>query len=609
MKHAILKRTHLTNIHLKFLVCLLLISAILFIFWQIQYQSFINFDDGPYVTQNRNVQSGLSRESILWAFTATDAGFWHPLTWLSLIFDYELYLLNPAGYHWTNVLFHIANTLLLFLVLHRMTGALWRSGFVAALFAVHPLHVESVAWVAERKDVLSSFFWMLTMYAYVYYVEHPGWKRYALVVVSFSLGLMAKPMLVTLPFVLLLLDYWPLKRAQSPSYLVREKALLIIITVFASVVTYIAEQQAGALSPTEVFPLDIRIQNAVISYAGYIKKMIWPGGLAIFYPYPVDTWPVWQVILSGLFLLAATIFVLRWIRAYPYLAVGWFWYLGTLVPVIGFIQVGAHAMADRYTYVPLIGIFIAITWGFTDLLSRWKYRNVLFAISSAIVLPALIICAWFQVQHWKNSVTIFTHAIQETERNYIAHNNIGLALMDEGLLDESIQHFRIALLIKPQFGVFYNNLGAALLRHGKVDEAISSFVKASEINHNDWGAHFNLGIVLEKKGNLDEAIIHLKKSVEGKPNNVKFRQALADAFMRKGEIDNAIVNYDNALRLEPGNAELHNNVGVALAHRGRLNEAVGHFNKALGLAPGYTEAYNNLHTTLKYVSKPEGPVQ
>jgi len=525
------------------------------------------------------------------------------------MFDYELYRLNPAGYHWTNVLLHIANTLLLFLVLNRMTGALWRSGFVAALFAVHPLHVESVAWVAERKDVLSTFFWMLTMYAYVFYVEHPGWKRYMLVFVSFFLGLTAKPMLVTLPFVLLLLDYWPLKRRQSPLRLVMEKAPFIVVTIFACVATFITEQKSGALTPAEIYLLNERIQNALVSYVMYIKQMIWPSNLAILYPYPVNMWPIGQVVVSGLILTMITIIVIRWIRIYPYLAVGWFWYLGTLVPVIGFIQVGIHAMADRYTYVPLIGIFVALTWGLSDLFGRWKYRNAFFMVASASLLIALMMCTCLQVLHWKNSVTLFSHTIQVTERNYIAHNNLGLALMDEGLLDESIQHFQISLSIKPQIGIFYNNLGVALSRNGKYDDAISNFLKAIEIIHNDWGAHYNLGIILIKKGNLDEAILNLQKAVAGKPNDVKFRRALADAFMRKGRIDNAIVHYDASLLLEPGNAELHNNLGVALTHRSRLNEAIVHFNEALRLAPNYSEAYNNLQTTLQYIGKAEGSVQ
>ncbi|MEN6320299.1 MAG: tetratricopeptide repeat protein [Syntrophaceae bacterium] len=609
MNFAVRKCNNITNAHLKFLLCLLLIAAILSVFWQVQYHSFINYDDNVYVTQNRSVQSGLSRESVLWAFTATDAGFWHPLTWLSLMFDYELYRLNSAGYHWTNVLFHIANTLLLFLVLNRMTGALWRSGFVAALFAVHPLHVESVAWVAERKDVLSTFFWMLTMYAYVFYVERQSVWRYVLVFISFLLGLMAKPMLVTLPFVFLLLDYWPLKRLQSPARLVLEKAPFIVLTIFISVTTFITEQKVGALSPAEIYPLDVRIQNVLISYVAYIKKMIWPSNFAILYPYPANLWPIEQVVVSGLVLAMISIIVIRWICMYPYLAVGWFWYLGTLVPVIGFIQVGIPAMADRYTYVPLIGLFISITWGFPELLSRWKYRKAFFTVTSAFILIALMICAWFQVRHWKNSVTILSHTIQVTERNYIAHNNLGLAFLDEKRIDDAIQHFQIALRIKPQIGIFYTNLGVALSRCGKVDEAISNFLKALEINSNDWGTHFNLGIVLIKKGNLAEGIVNLQKAVAGKPDNIQYRRALADAFMQKEELDNAIVHYDALLQVEPGNAELHNNLGVALAKRGRFDESVKHFNMALMLEPDYTEAYGNLQTTLKYINKSKGSVQ
>jgi len=609
MNFALRNDNNKTNAHLKFLLCLLLIAAILSVFWQVQYHSFINYDDNVYVTQNRNVQSGLSQESVLWAFTATDAGFWHPLTWLSLMFDYKLYRLNPAGYHWTNVIFHIANTLLLFLALNRMTGAIWQSGFVAALFAVHPLHVESVAWIAQRKDVISTFFWMLTMYAYAIYVERTGVWRYILVFISYLLGLMAKPMLVTLPFVLLLLDYWPLKRLQSTAHLVLEKAPFIVVTIFICVVTYITEQMSGALSPAEIYPLDVRIQNAMISYVAYIEKMIWPSNLAILYPYPANLWPIAQVVVSGLVLALISIIVIRLISTYPYLAVGWFWYLGTLVPVIGFVQVGIPALADRYTYVPLIGLFIATTWAFPDLLRRWKYRKAFFTVTSAFILIALMTCTWFQVRYWKNSVTLLSQTIQVTERNYIAHNNLGLALLDEGLFDDAIRHFRIALRIKPRIGIFHTNLGVALSRCGKVDEAISNFLTALEINNNDWGTHFNLGIVLIKKGNVDEGIINLEKAVAGKPDNIQYRRALADAFMQKGVIDNAIVHYDALLQAEPENAELHNNLGVALAKRERFDEAVGHFNTALKLMPEYTEAYGNLKKTLQYMNKLKVSVQ
>jgi hypothetical protein len=546
--------TNLENVHKyrKLLICVCLASAITIVYWQLQYHSFINYDDDVYVTQNRYVQSGLCRESILWAFTATDAGFWHPLTWLSLMFDYELFRLNPAGYHWTNVLFHIGNTLLLFLVLNRMTGAIWRSGFAAALFAVHPLHVESVAWIAERKDVLSTLFWMLTMYAYAIYVERPSVEKYVLAFISFSVGLMAKPMLVTLPFVLLLLDYWPLKRLQSPLHLVLEKVPFFIVTILACVATFITEQESGALSPAEIYPLDVRMQNAIISYVAYIKKTIWPSNLAILYPYPVTLWPIEQVVVSGLVLVIISIIVVRWIYTYPYLAIGWFWYLGTLVPVIGFVQVGIPAMADRYTYVPLVGLFITITWGFPDLMRRWKHQKTLFSVTSVFVLVALMTCSWFQVLHWKNSISLFEHELKVTEGNFIAHNNLGIALKEQGRLDEAISHFHSSIQMKPT-----------------------------------WQGYVNLGLTLTLQGRDDEAISVYEMVLRKEPNNADVHYILGNALVRRGKVDEAIAHFHRALQYRPDYSNAHYNLALALKKKGMNDKAAFHFREAAHLKPAY----------------------
>lgn len=365
------------------MVCLILILAIFTVFWQVRSHDFVNYDDDKYVTENRDVKAGLTTQSIIWAFTTTHASNWHPLTWLSHMLDISLFGLNPGWHHLTNLLFHIANTLLLFLILRGMTEEFWKSAFVAALFALHPLHVESVAWIAERKDVLSTFFWMLTILAYAYYVKHPVLRRYLFVLFSFLLGLMSKPMLVTLPFVLLLLDYWPLGRFQMeesgitrnpkkhkskhPEYqksialrLVREKTPFFVLAGFSSIITFIAQQHGGTVRSLEFLPVKTRVANALISYVAYIGKMIWPFNLAVLYPHPGTTLPMWQTILAGLFLLFISYLVIRKVKKLPYLSIGWFWYVGTLVPVIGLVQVGAQSMADRYTYIPLIGLFIRL---------------------------------------------------------------------------------------------------------------------------------------------------------------------------------------------------------------------------------------------------------
>ncbi len=380
----------------EILICLFLVLATLTVYWQVGNYEFVNFDDDKYIIENFHVQKGLTRDSVIWAFTATHVSNWHPLTWLSHMLDFQLYGLNPSGHHLTNVFFHLVNTLLLFLVLKLMTGALWRSGLVAALFAVHPLHVESVVWVAERKDVLSTLFWMLTLWAYLGYTKRPGVKRYLVILLAFALGLMAKPMLVTLPFVLLLLDYWPLKRielgqsaiglpaASQPSTiankpgaqafrLLLEKTPMFVLAAVSSVVTFIVQKSGGAVGALETYPFKIRMANALLSYVIYLKKMIWPQNLAVFYPHPGQSLPMWQAAGAGLLLVVVSIAVIRAGRRYPYLPVGWLWYVGTLVPVIGLVQVGDQAMADRYTYVSLIGLFIVVAWGVPDVARSWRY--------------------------------------------------------------------------------------------------------------------------------------------------------------------------------------------------------------------------------------------
>ena len=443
---------HAPDKHRGTIIYPLLIAVTLAAFWQVRDHEFVHYDDDKYVMENPHVPTGLTRESIKWAFTATHASNWHPLTWLSHMLDCQLYGLNPRGHHVSSLLFHAANTVLLFLVLRRMTGALWKSAFVAALFAIHPLHVESVAWVAERKDVLSTLFWMLTMLAYLRYVEKPTIQRYLPVLMLFALGLMAKPMLVTLPFVLLLMDYWPLGRLDNglsvtrdrlKRYwgLVREKLPLFALTAISCVVTFLVQRHGGAMPDLEWLPLDVRIANALVSYAKYIGKMLLPRHLAVLYPYPSGTLPLWQLAGAVFLLMYVSVMVFRSRQRYPYLAVGWAWYVGTLVPTIGIVQVGKQALADRYTYVPLIGLFIIIAWGVPDLVARWcvvsswRRRRILLAVSATASILALMTCTWFQVGRWRDRISLYTHALRVTSNNATIHNNLGNALLAEGKID------------------------------------------------------------------------------------------------------------------------------------------------------------------------------
>jgi len=463
------------------------------IYSQVQDHEFINLDDDKYVTESSLVQAGLTNENIIRVFTTTHYGGWFPITSISYMLDYQLYGLNPKGYLLTNLFFHIANSLLLFLVLFRMTGAIWQSAFVAAMFAFHPLNVESVAWAAERKNVLSTLFWLLTMWAYIHYAEKPTVKRHGLVFLFFTLGLMSKPMLVTLPFVLLLLDYWPLGRlkleqggsnsdasAKSTYHvkseflkLMLEKVPLFALATGSSIITFISQQSGGKAINANNLSLPTRLTNAMVSYLEYLQKMIWPEKLAVFYPHPGNTLAVWKGILCGMALVGITIISIRLIRKAPYFAVGWFWYLGTLVPVIGIVQVGSQAMADRFTYIPLIGIFIIVAWGLPELISKWPYKEKVLSISVGLIIFTLLITTWRQVSHWKNSITVFKHAIRVTDKKYpgfsVAHNNLGNALVRAGMTEEAIDYYKEAIRIRPGFTAAQKNLETALLRSEELE--------------------------------------------------------------------------------------------------------------------------------------------
>ncbi|MGD1152248.1 MAG: tetratricopeptide repeat protein [Syntrophales bacterium] len=600
----------LNDKHLTLFICLFLTVITLSVFLQVKDYDFVYFDDNEYITENRHVQTGLTSGNITWAFTTFHAGNWHPLTWISHMLDCQLFGLKPGLHHLVNLFFHMANTLLLFFILHRMTKGLWQSAFVAAVFAIHPLHVESVAWVTERKDVLSTFFWMLTMGAYVFYVERRELKRYLLALFFFALGLMAKSMLVTLPFVLLLLDYWPLRRLtigkssvnehtqseislkrhrkkkerrrsaikaehiNKPEKQTRQQPLMVqiilekvpffVLSLASSIVTYMAQQKGGAVGSLQSFPLTTRITNALVSYCGYIGKMIWPADLAVLYPHP-GMLPTWEVIGSVFFLGITTFLIIRNVKRLPYLATGWLWYLGTLVPVIGLVQVGVQAMADRYTYVPLIGVSIMVSWGVPEFLKKWRHRNAALATVAVITLSIFSFVTWKQVGYWQNSTTLFKHTLEKTTNNPIMLNNMGNVLEGEGRLDEAISHYTEALRIDPNLSDSYNNMGLALTKRGSADEAIPNFLKAIRINPNHAAAHYNLGTVLASRGKLDEAIYHFRESIRIKPDHAKAYNNLGNALLYQGRFDEAIESYREALRINPDYVMAHENLKNALA--------------------------------------------
>lgn len=531
------------------LVAVLLGVLTLLGFSQVFQCDFVKYDDDRYVTNNEFVKAGLTSESVRWAFTATHEATWQPLIWLSYMLDIRLFGLNARGFHATNLILHIANVLLLFFVLQRMTRSLWKSAFVAALFAVHPLHVESVAWVAERKDVLSTLFWMLAMLAYLLYVERPSLGRYLPVVLIFALGLMAKPALVTLPFVLLLLDYWPLGRTQTESgrrtssaqvfrRLVWEKTPLFALSVASSAITSVAQVRGASVAPLEVIPAGARVGNALVSYVGYLIKMLWPTKLAPFYPYPVTGLPAWQVAGSVVILLCLTIALMSAGRSRPYLAVGWLWYLGTLAPMIGIVQTGMHAMADRFTYVPLIGVFIMIAWGFPELLCRrvsvCPRLRLSLRLAAGLVIAGLAVLTWRQAGYWRDTISLFRHTTLVTKDNYIAHSNLGAALMDSGDVDGAIRELQESVNIAP-LPMSYYNLGRALGLAGRFEESAAAYSESVQLEPGNPEARYNLAIALYKAGSYGQAWDEIRECRRlGREPHPGFVQALSQKMPDPG---------------------------------------------------------------------------
>lgn len=609
----------------RLLIPPLLVLATAVVYWDVAGFEFVNFDDDREVIDNPFVRDGLSGESIAWAFTRghTLDGNWIPLTWLSLTLDAELFGLQAGGYHVTNVAFHALNAVMLYLLLQSMTACPWRSGFVAALFALHPLHVESVAWVAERKDVLSTFFGLLAVAGYVRYARQPGRDQsgriwYLLALPAFVASLMSKQMLVTLPFLLLLLDYWPLRRVaragevnppdpddsppaflpQPVSRLLLEKVPFLVITVGFSAVAFWSQQRAGAVSTLAERPLADRLATAVFAYAAYLRKMVWPNDLAIFYPYPAGGFPWNQIVIAGCVLLAISAVAIWQARRRPYLLVGWLWYLGTLVPVIGIVPIGLQSMADRYTYLPLIGVFIAVTWLAASLSESTAWQRGVLPVVSTILLVVCVMSSRAQVRHWQDGVTVFTRAVSVTEANAVAQNFLGAALLLKDEPQQALESLEEAIRVQPNFTLAHHNRARALQRLGRQNEAIAALETAVALEPASYQGRTLLADAYRDAGRTDLAVEQYRRVLADAPNHVPALTNLANLLRSRGELQEAVSHYQTALQADSESVVTHSSLGTALFQLGRPDDAIFHLREALRLDPEHVPSLVNLGIAL-----------
>jgi protein O-mannosyl-transferase len=629
------------NRWLSFAVCLFLALAVWAVFGQTLRYEFVNYDDDIYIYENPTITGGLNLHKIGWVFTH-DNGLdeWFPLTDISHMLDWQIYGPDAGGHHLTNVLLHAATAILLFLVLRKMTGTLWRSAFVAAVFAIHPLRVESVAWVTERKDVLSGLFFMLTLWMWARYAQKrsrvegresnagsASWALdprrwtldYYLALVFFILGLLSKTMLVTLPFVLLLLDYWPLNRLSSsvpriprprlPAWpgLVLEKVPFLLVSAVACVPTVLVQKNVGSVVQGLTFPW--RVGNALMAYVDYLGHMIYPVGLALIYPHPGKHLSVWRVGLSVLVLFIISVGILAGRRKHPYLLVGWLWYLGMLVPVIDFMQAGEQARADRYTYLPQIGLYILVAWGAVECCDSWRYRRAILGSAAGVILAGLLAGSYVQTAYWQNSVSIWTHTLAYTSQSPVAHCNLGIALAAKGKLEEAVQHFNQALQLNPDDAKALNNLGKVLTTQGKFNEAMQHFERVLQLNPNDAKALNNSGVTLAFQGKPNEAMQYYERALQLKPDYAEAHYNWGNALTAQGKLDEAVQHYQRALQINPDFPEVHCNLGLVLTRQGKLDEAVQHYQRALQLKPDYAVARNNLGSVLAAQEKLDGAAQ
>lgn len=585
------------------IVCLLLAVVTLALYNPVNRHPFANYDDDRYVVNNPHVRQGLTADSFTWALTATEQANWHPLTWMSHALDCSLFRLNPAGHHFTSILLHVVNVILLFLLLMWATGRLGPSLFVAALFALHPINVESVAWVAERKNVLCSMFFFVTLWAYGWYARKPDWKRYLAVAALFAAGLASKPMVITLPFVLLLLDYWPLARVREAngevsqtlpvfprSRLALEKLPLLALSAASAVITMQAQQAGGAVRTTAEVSFGARIATAIWAYAMYLWKMVWPARLAPLYPHPGDSLAAWQVLVAAAVLMAISVAVWR-LRARRYLLAGWLWFLGTLVPVIGLVQVGEAAMADRYAYIPLIGIFVMIAFGAADWAEQKKF-GWRAALPAAAILVALALATHRQIGYWQSNYDLWSHTLAVTENNFVAENNLGGALILDRKEEEAHAHFEAAARINPRDPMSRSNLGIYFQKHGQMDEAVAQYEAAIELT-SDPGllaqAYANLGSAERAMGEDEQAHKSLEQSLRFNPNQFNAWLGMGLLAQKQGKLDEAVSDLSRSVELQPS-AQGYLELGRTLAQAGHVPEALNAYEQALKISPDLVEA-------------------
>ena len=625
--------TEISRRQQSLLICSCLALATAAVYWPVHHFEFTNYDDTLYVAENPRLREGLTLRGLGWAFV-TPLDLWMPVTWSVRLLEYQLFGLDAGAHHLVNALFHVVNTLLLFIVFRRMTGAPWRSALVAALFALHPLHVEAVAWVTGLKDVLSTCLGLLTIWAYARYAEQFTLRGprvqvfYGLTLLLFALALMAKPMMVTLPLVLLLLDYWPLGRTRwakpatigsgpatgksvkvTPGQLLKEKLSFFALAAGACAATLWAQRVEGPLVSLEKLPLGLRIANALLSYGGYLGKTFWPTGLAAFYPLDTNL-SLAAATIAGAVLLGVTAAVIGRARRAPWLAVGWFWYLGMLAPVIGLVQVGVvPAMADRYSYVPLVGLFVMLCWSVPGSALEGRISRVTVCSAAVVALAVCAMLTGIQVGYWKNTETLFRHTLRVTRNNWLAHNNLGIALGRAGKIDEAIEHCEQALRIKPDFAEAHYNLGVALAQTGRMDEAIAHYEQALRFKPDFAEAHYSLANALLAMGDLEDAIAHYKQALRIKPDFAETHYNLGIALQQEGRVQEAMEHYEEALRINPAIAEAHNNLGIALKSLGKAREAIGHYEAALRTRPDYAEAHYNLGDALEQAGRVQDAIR
>jgi protein O-mannosyl-transferase len=576
------------------LIIIFLIIASCIAFGRIAGNDFTNFDDNAYITENNHIQSGINPESIKWAFTSLDVFYWHPMTWLSHMLDWSLFGANAGGHHLISLLLHIGAVIFLFLFLNKTTNNIWPSAFAAAFFALHPLRVESVAWAAERKDVLSMFFGMACLYAYAFYAENSKLSRYLLSLTLFTLALMSKPMMVTLPFVLMLLDYWPLERWQramdeparnkfnSARGLIWEKVPFILLTIASSLVTFWGQNKAGALASIERISLLKRVTNAIISYTAYLGKIFWPVNLAVFYPYE-HSFPFWQVIASCFILIGITIVVIYVRKKMSFLFVGWFWYLGAMIPLIGLIQAGSQAMADRHTYLPSIGIAIMLAWGIPLLCQRVGIRKKILLPAAIAVLAILTVLTWRQCGYWKNSIELFSHALRVTKNNYLMHNDRGTTYANLGQYQLAISDYNNAIRLKEDYADAYYNRGRAYYKMGHYQHATEDYNEAIRLKPEHAYAYNNRGILYGELGQYQLAMEDFNKAIRLKPDYADAYNNRGTTYVKLGQYQHAVEDFSNAIDLKKDYADAYNNRGITYFKQGNNKHCCDDIRKACKL--------------------------